>query len=55
MDLWKLVAANTALHSVFIQISELILYDEDVFLQACIDAFYSNNSRNFILHEKNPA
>jgi len=34
--------------------SELNLNDEDVFPQACIDVFYYNKPRNFILHEKKP-
>jgi len=47
--------ANIALHSAFTQMSELNLNDYDVFQQACIDEFYCNKPRNFILHEKNPA
>jgi len=43
------------LHSVFTQISELNLKDKDVFPQACIDVFYCNKPRNFILLEKKPA
>ena len=35
--------------------SELNLNDKDVFPQACIDVFYCNKPRYFILLEKKPA
>jgi len=35
----KLVTANIALHSVFTQILELNLNNQDIFTQACINVF----------------
>jgi len=39
------------LHSVFTQMSEINLKDKDVFPQACIDLFFCDKPRYFILLE----